>query len=251
MPVVLRQSLTDTDPVDPLDLYLSDERSLPDRPWVMLNMVASLDGGTAVDGKSSSLGDHDDMQVFKAIRAVPDVILVGSGTVGAEDYRPVSLDEARRGRRLEMGMTATPTLAIVTGRLSIDPEARVFSNPDYKAMIITGTRADPTRLMMLGDAADVAILDDLSPASILQHLGAAGVVLLEGGPTLNGDFAKAGLIDEINLTIAPSVLSGESRRIISGDALDPPMEMTVDRVLHGDDALFVRYLRKQPTPSPG
>lgn len=244
MRAVLRQSITDPDPIEPLGLYLSDQRSASGRPWVMLNMVSSLDGGTAVDGKSSSLGDDDDLAVFQAIRAVPDVILVGAGTVKAEDYRPVTLDETRRERRVALGKSETPTLAIVTGRLSVDPEARVFADPDHKPLIITGTRADPTRLMMLGDAADVAILDDLSPAGILRHLGAAGVVLLEGGPTLNGDFAGAGLIDEINLTIAPSVLSGDSRRIISGDALDPPMEMTLDRVLHGDQALFARFLRR-------
>jgi riboflavin biosynthesis pyrimidine reductase len=69
-------------------------------------------------------------------------------------------------------------------------------------------------------------------------------VLLEGGPSLNGDFAKAGLIDEINLTIAPSVVSGDSRRIISGEGLRPPTEMRVDRVLRGDEALFVRYLKE-------
>lgn len=241
---MLREAIAGSDRVDALDLYLSDERSHPDRPWVMLNMVSSLDGGTAISGRSSSLGDHDDREIFDAIRTIPDVILVGAGTVKAEDYRPVSLDEARRQRRVEMGKTAVPTLAIVTGRLSVDPEARVFSNPDYKPLIITGTRADPTRLMMLGDAADVAILDELSPEGILHHLGAAGVVLLEGGPSLNGDFAKAELIDEINLTIAPSVLSGDSRRIISGEGLDPPTEMRVDRVLHGDEALFVRYLKK-------
>jgi len=238
-------------PLEALSLYMNDDRSSTGRPWVLLNMVASLDGGTAVDGKSSSLGDHDDLEVFNAIRAVPDVILVGAGTVKAEDYRPLSLDEKRRGLRVERGLAATPTLAIVTGRLSVDPEARVFSDPDHKPLIITGAHADPTRLMMLGDAADVAILDDLSPRAILEHLGAAGVVLLEGGPTLSGDFAKAGLIDEINLTVTPNVLSGESRRIIVGDTLDPPMDMKVNRVLYGDEALFVRYLRKQIAPSPG
>jgi riboflavin biosynthesis pyrimidine reductase len=248
---VLREALVDTAPVEALNLYLNDDRSSTGRPWVLLNMVASLDGGTAVDGRSSSLGDHDDLEVFNAVRAVPDVILVGSGTVKAEDYRPVSLDEKRRERRLERGMAATPTLAIVTGRLSVDPEARVFSDPDHKPLIITGVHADPTRLMMLGDAADVAILDDLSPVAILDHLGAAGVVLLEGGPTLNGDFARAGLIDEINLTITPTVLSGESRRIVVGEAMDPPMHMKVDRVLHGDESLFIRYVRKPISSTPG
>ena len=240
---MLRLTYADPDPIDPLDLLLSDERSLPDRPWVMLNMISSLDGGTAVDGKSSSLGDEDDKSMFEAIRAVPDVILVGASTVTAEDYRPVTLDEERRRRRAARGQSETPTLAIVTGRFSVDPESRVFSDPGHKPLVITGTEANPSKLVLLGDAGDVAILDDLSPEGILRHLGAAAVVLVEGGPSLNGQFAEAGLVDEINLTISPSVLSGESKRIIAGPVLKPPIGMNVDRVLAGDSALFVRFLR--------
>jgi riboflavin biosynthesis pyrimidine reductase len=181
--------------------------------------------------------------MFRAIRAVPEVILVGAGTVNAEDYRPVSLDEERRSAREAAGLTAVPTLAIVSGRLSIDPEARVFANPEYKPMVITSTTASPAKLAMLGDAADVAILPSLSPDDILAHLGAAKVVLLEGGPTLNGEFAEAGLIDEINLTIASKVVGGDSTKIISSlePIVSPPMR--IDRVLAGDEELFVRYVR--------
>lgn len=237
------RNLTSGSPIDPLDLVLSDERSLPDRPWVMLNMISTLDGATASEGKSTSLGDEDDKAVFYALRAVADVIVVGAATVAAEDYRPVSLDEKRRRIRSEKGKAPAPTLAIVSGRLSIDPEARVFSDPEYKPLIITGTQANPSKLLMLGDAADVAILDDLGPKSIVGHLGAAGVVLLEGGPSLNAQFAAAGLLDEVNLTIAPMILAGESKRITSGTEIEPPLGMRVDRVLQGDRALFVRYLR--------
>ena len=226
-----------------LDLYFGDSRVAAGRPWVMLNMVSSLDGATAVDGRSSSLGGSDDTKVFSAIRAMPDVILVGAGTVSAEDYRPVSLDEERRERREAAGLAAAPTLAIVSGRLSIDPEARVFSNPDYKPMVITSTAASPAKLAMLGDAADVAILPSLTPADVLTHLGAARVVLLEGGPTLNGEFAAAGLIDEINLTIASKVVGGDSRRIISGLEPIADLSMKVDRVLTGEEEIFVRYVR--------
>lgn len=209
----------------------------------MLNMISSIDGGTAVSGKSSDLGDDDDSELFKAIRAVPDVILVGAGTVLAENYKPVTLDAERRERRVSLGSAETPTLAILSGRLSIDTEARVFGDPDHKPLLITSTDANPSKLVLLGDAADVAILPDLKPETILHHLGAASVVLLEGGPTLNGHFASAGLIDEVNLSISPTLLSGGSARIASGPQLIPPQAMTIDRVLLGEKMLFVRYLR--------
>lgn len=237
------RSLSTGSPVETLDRVLAEERSHSERPWVMLNMVSSIDGATAIGGRSTGLGDDDDREMFQAIRAVPDVILVGAATVAAENYRPVTLDEERRRRRVAMGKPPTPTLAIVTGRLSVDPEARVFSDPEHKPLIITGTRANPSRLALLGDAADVAILDDLSPEGILSHLGAAGIVLLEGGPSLNGQFAGAGLLDEVNVTVGSQVVSGESKRIMTGPEADPPLGMAVDRVLRGDRDLFVRFVR--------
>ena len=98
---MLRQSVVGEPIEDLVGLYLADEREADSRPWVMINFIASADGGTAIDGKSSRLGDDDDKAVFQALRAVPEVILVGSGTVEAEDYRPVTLDEERRRRRRE------------------------------------------------------------------------------------------------------------------------------------------------------
>lgn len=224
------------------DLYLGDVRQAEGRPWVMLNMISTLDGATAIDGRSSSIGGTDDLAVFKAIRSVPDVILVGAGTVAAEDYSPVTLDEERRAARVERGLTEVPTLAIVSGRLSIDPEARVFAHPEFKPMVLTSTEASPAKLAMLGDAADVAILPSLQPSDILHHLGAARVVLLEGGPSLNGQFAANGLLDEVNLTVASAIAGGSSRRIVDGEPVEPLLAMTVDRVLRGDQELFVRCL---------
>ena len=232
-----------TDPIDPLELVLSDERRAEGRPWVVVNMIASIDGVTAVEGGSSALGDDDDKALFRALRAVPDVILVGAGTVAAENYSPVTLDPDRRARRAELGLSETPMLAIVSGSMSLDESANVFSNPEHKPLILTSTSVDPGRLVRLGDAADVAFLTELNPEGILEQLSAASVILLEGGPSLNGQFARAGLIDELNLTVSPSLYGGDSKRIAGSQAIDPPLEMRLDRVLLGDQSVFLRYLR--------
>lgn len=232
------------EPVDDLvGLFMGDERKAEGRPWVLVNFISSADGGTAIAGKSSSLGDPDDKVVFQALRAVPDVILVGSGTVEAEDYRPVTLDEERRERRLAAGLTEVPVLAIVSGRLSFNTEARVFSDPEHRPMVITGPRADPVKLAMLGDSADVVILEDVTPAAILARLSAAKVILCEGGPTLVGQFVAGHLVDELALTIAPLMIGGRSARIAHGETADPPVEMRLDRQLIGDRSLFMRYLK--------
>lgn len=240
---MLRTSETG-EPIDDLvGLYLDDERKVEGRPWVLVNFISSADGGTAIDGKSSSLGDPDDKAVFQALRAVPDIILVGSRTVEAEDYHAVTLDEARRERRLAAGLTEVPLLVIVSGRLSFDAEARVFSDPEHRPMVITGPMADPAKLALLGDAADVVILEDVSPAAILARLSAARVILCEGGPTLVGQFVAEHLVDELDLTVAPIMIAGRSARIAHGAPAEPPLEMRLDRCLIGDRSVFMRYLR--------
>jgi riboflavin biosynthesis pyrimidine reductase len=241
---MLRMISPTHEPIDDLvGLYLGDERKAEGRPWVLLNFVSSIDGGTAIDGRSSRLGDDDDREVFKTLRAVPDIILVGARTVEAEDYGPVTLDEERRERRLAVGLSEVPVLAIVSGRLSFDPEARVFSHYEHRPLVITGPEADPAKLAMLGDAADVSILEEVTAKTILDRLGAATVILCEGGPSLAGQFVAEGLVDEVNLTVAPKMISGESARISHGPGADPPLDMSLDRTLIGDRSLFLRYLR--------
>jgi 5-amino-6-(5-phosphoribosylamino)uracil reductase len=240
---MLRKSMAG-EPVDDLvGFLLADERKVEGRPWVMVNFISSADGGTAIGGKSSGLGDEDDKALFQAMRAVADVILVGSGTVEAENYRPVTLDEERRERRLAAGLTEVPVLAIVSGRLGFDPEARVFSDPDHKPMVITGPDAEPAKLALIGDSADMVFLEDVTPSAILARLSAARLILCEGGPTLVGQFVTEHLVDELNLTIAPTMIAGRSARIAHGAPAEPPLDMRLDRALFGDRSLFLRYLR--------
>ena len=229
--------------IDVLDLYMNDTRLAEGRPWLMLNMIASIDGATTLEGTSMALGDRDDRAVFQALRAVPDVILVGAGTVRAENYGPVALDEERRALRETQGRSLAPLLAIVTGRLNLDHEAKVFSNSEFRPMVITSTNANPGKLALLGDAAEVVVLDELTPEAILRQLGAAAVILCEGGPTLSGQFVASGLVDEINVTVSPILVSGDSSRIAQGEPADPPRGMRLDRALAGERSLFLRYLR--------
>ncbi|HSO49217.1 MAG TPA: dihydrofolate reductase family protein [Acidimicrobiia bacterium] len=229
---------------DLLDLVLEPSREVAGRPWVLLNMVASIDGATTVEGRSSGLGDDDDLAMFKALRAVPDVILVGAGTARAEDYGPVRLDGERVERRRALGMAELPRLAVVTGRLDLDPKARLFSRPETPPLILTGPAADPGRRRALDAVAEVVVLEDLSVEAVIGHLSPAKVVLCEGGPGLNAQLAAARLIDEVNLTLAPIMVGGVSKRIIEGVPTDPVLEMVLDRLLSGERSLFFRYLKQ-------
>lgn len=219
------------------------ERGHPDRPWLMANFVATIDGATVVEGGSTAISDDDDRAMFHALRTVADVILVGAGTVRAENYGPLRMDEERQMARRDHGLDEIPRLVIVSASLALDPGHRVFSDPERRVTVLTDPSAPPDRFGALSDVADVVRLDSTRAESILGRLGAARLILCEGGATLVGHFVAARLLDEMALTVAPVLVAGVSNRVAQGESAKPPLEMRLDRVLYGDRNLFLRYVR--------
>ena len=237
--------------VDPLRAYPHDARPAPsDRPWVMLNMVTSVDGGIAINGRSGGLGGVGDAKTFRAIRASCDWILVAAGTARAERYgvpRPApDVVEVR----LATGRARAARLAVVTASVDLDPSLPMFADQrpgDEPPLIITGAAPPADRVAALADVAEFVHLaaDRPSPRSVVDELHRRGatVVLAEGGPTWNGQLAQAGLIDELCLTISPHLVGGASLGILGNTLVSAVGELILDRLLEHDGALFARYLR--------
>jgi riboflavin biosynthesis pyrimidine reductase len=213
--------------VDPLDVY----RDLPvveGRPSVRLNMIAGVDGATAVDGLSGGLGGSADRRVFAALRSLADVVLVAAGTVRAETYGPAKVP-----------------IAVVSGSLSLDWTTPFFTAPVHRPIIVTSKQAPAAVLEQAAAVADVLIAGDteVDLTAAVQALGERGFrnVLAEGGPSLNGALAAAGLLDELCLSLAPRLVSGNAKRIVAGPALVPPPELTLRTACEEDGYLFLRY----------
>lgn len=239
------------EPVDGPELYRSDQRTPHEhRPWIAVNMVTSVDGATAIGGRSAGLGGSADRAVFVALRSIADVILVGAGTVRAEDYGPPRTSETDQRRRAERGQAPYPRLAVVSGRLQLDPGARLFSDPARRPIIITVAAADPERRARLASVADLVDAGDrtLDPdvaLAALHQMGAA-VVVCEGGPVLNGELVNAGLVDELCLTVSPLLVAGPSARCTHGAELAVPEQLELSRALEDNGTLLLRYLRRRP-----
>ena len=235
------------DDVDVVSRYASDDRpGRADRPWVMLNMISSIDGGISVDGVSGGLGGPADKVVFSAIRGVADIILVAAGTVIAEDYQRPQTPPIIQEQRIGRGQEAIPRIAIVTNNLSIDPTHRVF-DPEARPIVVTKSEADPDKVAALDAAADIVFAGEaaVDVAAAVRSLGEVGarVVLVEGGPTFNSAVVAADLIDELCLTVSPLLLGGDGPRIVNGATPDRPLPLRLDRILEQDDLLFHRYVR--------
>ena len=238
--------------VDPLTLYPLDSRPAPaNRPWVMVNMVASVDGGTAVDGLSGGLGGDGDLQAFRAIRASCDWIVAAAGTVRAERYRiPRPSPEVADVRRAT-GRAPAARLAVVTTSVDLDAELPLFADQrpgDERPLVITGHTPPADRVAKIGDRAEWTHLpaDRPTPVAVIDALAdrGAGVVLVEGGPSFNGQLFDAGLVDELCLSISPNLVSGDSARIAHSPTAGLNQEMRLDRLLEHEDALFARYVRR-------
>jgi riboflavin-specific deaminase-like protein len=236
------------DEVDPEEAYGADERSAPaGRPWVVTNMIASVDGAANLYGRSGDLGGPADRAVFSALRSAPDVILVGAGTVRAEGYGPPRTTTERQIRRVARGQEPFPRIAVVTNRLELDLTSPLFTESPNRPLVVTSNRPSPARRDEVSLVADVVVAgdDQVDLGAALAALAALGVrvVLCEGGPSLDGQLVAAGLLDEVCVTIAPLLAGGTASRIMHGPPPERPEGLRLDRVLEQDGTLLLRYLR--------
>jgi riboflavin-specific deaminase-like protein len=219
---------------------------LPDRPWVLVNMVASLDGAITIAGRSGGLGGPADKAMFFALRGIADVILVGAGTVRAERYGPPRANDEVRAARRARGQAEVPRLAVVTRSLDLDPSAKLFSDPSTRPYVVTHRGAPRDRVDALADVAEVLALgdDEVDLPATLAHLREAGAstVTCEGGPALNGDLIAHDLVDEWDLTLAPLLVAGDAGRSSRG-ALPDPRDFQLARLLEEDGELLGRWVR--------
>ena len=224
----MRQLLpTLVDPIDPVAVY-GDLPAAPGRPAVRLNMIASVDGATTLAGVSGGLGGLADKALFTVLRSLADVVLVAAGTVRSEHYGPSS----------------TP-IAVVSRSLALDWDAPFFTAQLARPILVTVAQAPAAQRARATDVADVVIAGDrdVDLARALAALADRGhrAVLAEGGPTLNGQLAGAGLVDELCLTLSPRLAGGDAKRILDGASLPTPANLGLCSVCEQDGFLFLRY----------
>lgn len=232
---------------DPMAAYLAVDRSRPRHEcWVTGHMVAGLDGTARVGGRVGALSTATDQSLFRRMRQIADVVLVGAETVRREGYGPVRLSEAEQRARLDRGQTAVPPLAVVSGRLALDWSQSVFAQGN--SLVITCETSDAGQRSEAARHAEVIVAgrDRVDPVIALTALAERGyqVVLCEGGPHWLGEVVAADRLDELCLSISPKI-GGDDLPV----CMTPPGTSLVDFALRGamtdEDALFLRYERRR------
>jgi riboflavin biosynthesis pyrimidine reductase len=217
------------------------------RPWLLVNMIASLDGAISVEGRSGGLGAPADKAMFAALRGAADVILVGAGTARTEGYGPPRPSDAVRAARSARGQVPAPRLALVSRSLGLDPSARCFAEAEERPYVICPATAPAERMEALAAVAHVVALgdDEVDLSRALGRLGddGAGIVTCEGGPSLNADLIAHDLVDEWALTLSPLLVGGDSARSSTGAPSPDPRQFELARLAEGDGLLLSRWLR--------
>ncbi|MET9412571.1 pyrimidine reductase family protein [Streptomyces klenkii] len=219
------------------------------RAWLRANMVSSLDGAAHHDGRSQPLSSATDMRVFGTLRGLADAVVVGAETVRQEGYRPARAREAFAARRAALGQGPAPVIAIVSAGLDLDFTLPLFREPLVPTIVLTGADAPAERVAAAREAgAEVLVAGEgrrVDPALVPRVLAARGLtrLLTEGGPQLLGQFAAAGVLDELCLTLAPLVAGGTATRIVNGPGMPVPERFVLASLLEEGGFLFSRYHR--------
>jgi riboflavin biosynthesis pyrimidine reductase len=221
----------------------------PAGPWLRANMVSSADGAASLGGVTKALSSETDRHVFALLRTLSDVIIVGAATAREEHYNPVRPREL--WRHLRAGRPATPPIAVVSGRLDLDPKSRLITAApaDARTIVITTAQAPADRRAELAARADVIVAGEQA-VDLKAAVGALAErghqrVLAEGGPHLLGQLVEAGLMDELCLTIGPLMAGPGASRIVAGAPAATPQQLTLAHVLEDDGFLFCRYTQSR------
>jgi riboflavin biosynthesis pyrimidine reductase len=229
------------DPRDLDDTGLIDAYRPPPGRFLRANLVTALDGAISVDGKSAGLGSPGDKRVFRTLRALADVVLVGAGTAATEGYGPITADSPVGRQRASIGREPTAPIAVVSRRASLAPGDRL-AVPG--TLLVTCAAADPGRRAALADAGVEVLVcgdDDVDLPLASDRLAERGLehVLCEGGPTLLRAALDAGVIDELVLSIAPVLVGGDARLLPR--PLSDVVRLELRHLLEEDGVLFTRY----------
>ena len=195
----------------------------PDRPFLLVNMIATADGRATIAGRTAPIANRADYELFHALRTRVDAVMVGAETVRVEGYgaiEPLSVLVTRTARLpADVGLLAAPSNRVRVLTPSADAEL-----PECAASVeyLRGPLEDGVRA--------------------LRREHGVRSVLCEGGPALLGDLVRARLVDELHLVVAPKLAAGaDPLTILGGAALDPPADLRLVSVHESGGYLFLRY----------
>jgi 2,5-diamino-6-(ribosylamino)-4(3H)-pyrimidinone 5'-phosphate reductase len=225
-------------------------------PFVLVNMAMTADGKIATANRSiSSFGSRRDHQHLLQLRATADAVMAGARTV---DSNPVTLGTGPanyRRLRLRRGLAEFNLRIIVSRSGSVNPKATVFQRGSSPIIILTTRRATKARLKQLRAVATEVKICGAKEINFrialrwLRNKWRVKRLLCEGGGELNDTLFRAGLVNELHLTVCPRIFGGRAAPTIADGlgagslARSARLELQSAR-RHGDEIFLVYRVLK-------
>lgn len=191
-------------------------------PFVLINMAMTADGKIATANRAvSSFSSPRDQDHLLVLRAMADAVMAGARTV---DRNPINMGPGPakyRTLRRQRGLAEFNLRVIVSRAGSVNPDAEVFRHRFSPIIILTTRSAGKNRLNRLRAVADAVKICGVREVGFRRALGWLrqkwGVkrLLCEGGGELNDALFRAGLVDELHLTICPMIFGGRAAPTIA------------------------------------
>jgi riboflavin biosynthesis pyrimidine reductase len=210
-----------------------------DRPYVIVNMVSTADGQGRIGKDTSELGGDADAALFATLRERVDCVMAGVGTISAEQYNAPARQPEVQQRRVVAGLSPRPLVTTLTRGGDLPLDAPLFADADIRVVVFSGAPID-----LSGVAAQVELVDAAEPVAMLRslrHEYGVRSLLLEGGPHVNTAFFAEELVDELFLTISPTLIGNADPFPIIAGALSAPQKLHLLGALSGEEELFLRY----------
>jgi riboflavin-specific deaminase-like protein len=223
-------------------------------PFVLMNLAVTADGKIATANRAlSSFGSPQDHEELLRLRTRADAIMAGARTV---DLNPVTMGtgaERFRRARLRQGRAAQPVRVIVSRLASVSPDAEIFQHRFSPIIVLTTTMAPRERLDQLRAVADEVRsfgrdeIDFRRALAWLRRTRDVEQLLCEGGGELNDALFRAGLVDELHLTVCPYIFGGRSAPTIADGTGLPRLALARRFVLQSMrrrvDEMFLVYAK--------
>jgi riboflavin-specific deaminase-like protein len=245
---LLFPELRDTSPAELASGLRLGDGAPAERPYLVLNMVSTLDGKATIDWHTEGMSTELDRELFHHLRTQADAVMVGAGTARAERYGKLTKTDELREKRAREGVREVPLAVIVSGRLDLPADLPLLNEPGQPVVVATGSDAV---LQGVGDQVSYERTGDDLPLLMARLRSDHGIssVLCEGGPTLNSFLLAAGLVDELFLTLNPKLLAGAAAlTIAAGRELVEPAELELVSLAEGGGDLFTRWRVRRPGP---
>lgn len=229
------------------------------RPYVLLSAAVSIDGhlDTRPGEDRLMLSNKEDFERVDSVRASVDAILVGAGTLRADNPRLLVNSAERRASRVAAGQPEYPLKVTITGTGDLDPGWKFWHHGGDKLVLAVGDAATTKARANLGDLATVQNLpaEPVWPAAldILGDTFAVKRLMVEGGGTIHTQLLEAALADELQLVIAPLLVGQPDAVRMLGPASYPGGPAARLRLLETrqiGDVVLLRYAPKDTSTEP-